>query len=291
MKIFGVIFCLFMLFFVPMAQAGFEWMPPAQNPTQTQQALQAYQQPTAMMPESHNYASGGFPAAPVEVQPLAAGQDPMSIMPESYQHHIPPQQGRNLSGSQGGLKIDPYPLRRAEGQNHPMNLSEESVQQAMAEEAHILNPLKLGAGLKTGTPPRPVQIPSASVQRSQIPRGPIEAMGQNTGRLTPMMDGEPAPLPGLANAMRNQIQPPRRAIMNYAEAVGFGRELPLSLAISQVIPSDFMHSYAAEVDTQTIVSWEGGKPWNEVLNDMLRPQNLSAIIQGNQVIIQPMARL
>lgn len=72
----------------------------------------------------------------------------------------------------------------------------------------------------------------------------------------------------------------------YAEAVGFGRDLPLALALSQVVPSDYTFSFAADVNAGENVSWQGGKAWNEVLNDMLAPKGLRAAISGNQVIVQ-----
>ncbi len=290
--------------FIAPASAGFEWMPPAQNPVQApvaieQQPLQ-YRAQKQNQIQAHANSSGGFPAAHVEAQPLGA-QSPTSILPESYEqsYQAPrqpslrsaPQQVRNLSGQ--GLQIDPYPLRNLETQRRPMELSEDSVQQAMAEEARLLNPLKLGAGLKTGAQPRPAVMPTATGRLARVPRAPSGFSGGGSrgasGGLTPMVGGEPAPLPGMAGRLRAPMQ--ATPIMNYAQAVGFGRDLPLALALSQVIPSDFSHAYADGVDAGTSVSWEGGKPWNEVLNTMLRARNLTASIQGRKVMIQPMARL
>ena len=103
-----------------------------------------------------------------------------------------------------------------------------------------------------------------------------------------MKGAEPAPLAGVADSRVQRMAVDNN---NYAQAVGFGRDLPLALALSQVIPSNYTHGFSEGIKTGTTVSWEGGKAWNVVLNDMLRPRNLTAVIQGNQVIIQPMASL
>lgn len=271
--------------FVPAAYAGFEWMPPAQNPAPVPAAQPQYQDqvaPAQNRPPMTNSVAG-FPAAPVESQHLGIAA-PTPIVPKSYQQPVPRQQVRNLSGG-SGLVIDPYPLRNLDAHGNLVELSEDSVQQAMAEEARLLNPLKLGAGLKTGAQPRKAVMPSANIGR--VPRGPYDSIGGSSGGLTPMAGGEPAPLPGTAGQMGSPATPR----MHYAQAVGFGRDLPLALALSQVIPSEFTHSYAAGVDAGIFVSWKGGKAWNEVLNDMLRPHNLMASIQGHQVIIQPVSKL
>lgn len=72
----------------------------------------------------------------------------------------------------------------------------------------------------------------------------------------------------------------------YTEAVGFGRELPLALALSQVVPPEYSYAFGKDVNVGTTVSWQGGKPWNEVLNDMLAPNGMRAVIDGNKVVIQ-----
>jgi len=273
------------------ALAGFEWVPPARNPAPMQPSVAApmpsynsMPMPAPVAPPMAPMAQNAFPASPVMREPLP----PTPLMsPQDYRAPAPmaapstPQ--RNLSKS--GLVIDPYPLRgNSQGSN---GLTDNSVQQAMAQEAKILHPLHLGSGMTTGA--KPEKMPTASVGGrgyERMPRGPI--VGRST--MTPMAGGEPAPLPGIENAYRQptRAQQPMR---NYAQAVGFGRDLPLGLALSQVIPSEYSHSFVESVDAGITVSWEGGKPWNQVLENMLRPQNLTASIEGSRVTIRPSVRL
>lgn len=289
MKRLTIFVCAIALFPISSAWAGFEWVPPAYNPMPTSPSvpMPSYQpyggvlMPAPVAPPMVPSAPNAFPSSPVMSEPLP----PTSMVPPAYNVLPPmaaptPVPSRNLSKT--GLVIDPYPLRGS-GQA-TTGLTNNSVQQAMAEEAKILHPLHLGAGMTTGAQPK--KMPSASVGGrgyERKPQGPISGrMG-----MTPMMGGEPAPLSNIENAYR-QPTPPAQ---NYAQAVGFGRDLPLGLALSQIIPSEYSYSFVESVDAGITVSWKGGKPWNQVLQDMLRPKNLTASIEGNRVIIRPSARL
>lgn len=64
---------------------------------------------------------------------------------------------------------------------------------------------------------------------------------------------------------------------------GFGSDMPLALALRQVVPAEYAFSFGRGVNPGYLVSWEGGKPWNLVLGDMLRPLNIKALIEGNVV--------
>ncbi|MDP2205436.1 MAG: TcpQ domain-containing protein [Alphaproteobacteria bacterium] len=68
---------------------------------------------------------------------------------------------------------------------------------------------------------------------------------------------------------------------------GFGRDLPLVIALQQVAPAGHQFSFASGVNPGAMVSWEGGKPWQAVLNDMLAPQGLGFQQQGNVIVVGP----
>lgn len=71
----------------------------------------------------------------------------------------------------------------------------------------------------------------------------------------------------------------------YEVLEGFGSDMPLALALQQVVPPQYAFSFGKGVNAGHLVSWEGGKPWDQVLNDMIRPLNLEAAISGNVVKI------
>ena len=290
------------------AMAGFEWLPPSQGPSQI---AQPEHNATAPMPAGQ-YQTGASQSG-MAVPPAQVMQQPLSVPPaQRTSTHMGAANmagTKNLSG--GGLYIDPYPLQQDEGQ--VKRLSAASVGQAMAEESRMLNPLRLGAGLKTGAQPQQADMNAANwyrrdgdvsyqQNRDALQGGDMAAAGTH---MTPM-----APLAGDNMTGNHDIaafnaafdrqygaNPPSAGAGYgsgapvYKQAVGFGRDLPLALALSQVIPAGFTHRYAPNVDAGEIVSWQGGAPWDQVLNQMLRPKGLMADISGNEVIIRPLARL
>ena len=46
------------------------------------------------------------------------------------------------------------------------------------------------------------------------------------------------------------------------------------MAINQIVPPDFVYSFAPEVNTGAPVSWQGDRPWNVVLKQALEPAGL-----------------
>ncbi len=66
---------------------------------------------------------------------------------------------------------------------------------------------------------------------------------------------------------------------------GFGSDLPLVMALQQVIPSDYPFSLEDGVAPDTRVSWKGDRPWQQVLAEMLSPQGLGFRLQNKTVTI------
>ena len=66
---------------------------------------------------------------------------------------------------------------------------------------------------------------------------------------------------------------------------GFGTELPLKIALQQVIPPTYKVSLSPGVNSLILVSWRGEKPWEQVLTDMLSTRNLGFSRQNNVITI------
>lgn len=302
-----VLLFLFTLSIAP-AHAGFEWIPPTESGVRLGEKITNQTRDEALTPDwQDNAPSQTNRVSPVESVPLS-NNEPTSLFPASRQERIQQQRiaampTKNLSGRK--LVIDPYPLRKGQ-LLAPIQSTEAS--KAMQEGAKNLHPVKLGGGFSTGAKPKSIPFPKTSKEaftsKPYTPRIPSINKG-----LTPMMDKEVATLP-MENASvirkpkRIKLNPkplskntmpqnsmPQNAPQQYVQAIGFGQDLPMAMALSQIIPAGFTHSFAKDVDTGLSVSWEGGKAWNMVLNDMLRPHKLTAIIQDNKVTIQPMAAL
>ncbi len=108
----------------------------------------------------------------------------------------------------------------------------------------------------------------------------------------PSDSGASATVPGAA--VKTQLykpQPSQAAVQPvsvYEAAIGFGSDMPLPLALNQVVPPGYAYSFVDGVNIGARVSWDGGQPWNIVLQNMLAPLNLEAVISGKAVVIRPL---
>lgn len=236
---------------------------------------------------------------------------------------------QNKPAGNGPLVINPYPLESAEGATHGGGMGKLATEQALMEQGGSLRTIAVPGGETTGMIAR-AKISSRydKSEMAYLDRTPASddaAMMGISSVMTPIPGGEAAPLNRVSaiplpppvpreavlsqRVSRAELAPsamPRPAIPEsypqpsvntappasgaYAEAIGFGRDLPLALALSQVVPPEYTYAFGTDIDAGSNVSWQGGKPWNEVLNDMLASQNLRAVISGTQVTIVPAGR-
>jgi len=66
---------------------------------------------------------------------------------------------------------------------------------------------------------------------------------------------------------------------------GFANNVPLEVALRQVLPPDYTFALGSDVDGGLLVSWQGGGLWRQTLQDMLRAANLGAVEQGRDFTI------
>lgn len=74
-------------------------------------------------------------------------------------------------------------------------------------------------------------------------------------------------------------------VENAEMAQGFGSDIPLVMAIRQIIPSSQAFAFEPGVDLGAPVSWQGGAPWPEVLSNTLAAAGLYARMHRDMVII------
>ncbi len=79
--------------------------------------------------------------------------------------------------------------------------------------------------------------------------------------------------------------PPHPAARPPLMAVGFGHDVPLEFAVRQLVPATMRVEYGDTVDRQLRVSWQGGKPWDEVLRIVTTPIGLRVMTSGRTVRI------
>lgn len=74
-----------------------------------------------------------------------------------------------------------------------------------------------------------------------------------------------------------------------AQVQGFGTDLPLEVVIKQLVPPTHQVVVAPGVDQTRATSWTGGRAWDHVLADALRPLGLTAYVDRSAVRIEPKA--
>ncbi len=64
---------------------------------------------------------------------------------------------------------------------------------------------------------------------------------------------------------------------------GFGTQVPLVIALREIVPASYQFAYADGLNLGTLVNWKGGKPWRDVLRSVVTPLGLTAT-EKNSVI-------
>ncbi len=105
------------------------------------------------------------------------------------------------------------------------------------------------------------------------------------------MDAQ-APVAANPPAITTEQQPENKAVgrrtiprPKVPLALGFGHDVPLSFAVQQVVPRYMTVNYGDTVDQQIRVTWEGGRPWPQVLMTVLDPIGLHMHISGRKILI------
>lgn len=145
----------------------------------------------------------------------------------------------------------------------------------------------------------PTQDTNAPPQASKpMPMEPVEAMPLQAPSESMEREG-PAKVDTLEKAASPYGQPidvvPLRPLPEdnkkgkggYDIVEGFGQDIPLYLALDQIVPPSYITRIASGIDPDTPLSWTGGKPWNTVLNNALNGTKLQADITGNIVHVRP----
>lgn len=66
---------------------------------------------------------------------------------------------------------------------------------------------------------------------------------------------------------------------------GFGDSIPLVVALDQIIPKEYQVRYQDKPDAAMLVSWTGGRPWDDVLLDMLYAHDYRSVVRDKVVTI------
>lgn len=261
--------------YTTIAKAGFEWVP-------AQQKVEEPALPVPSMP--------AVPKQDVQIMPLGEGDELAPIALEQAatgtQTEIIEQ---NQDGSMKASIQAPAPQEEA-----PLG----KLRTITTGEAQApLEPQQLR------TSDTRVEVPSASTTTKQntveditwspAPQAkdntqPVNLLDQQAATPAQSTYGETdtpaASLEPAVQAVKDSIS----ATSQFPEVQGFGNNMPLVMALQQVVPPQYAYSFGSAVNPGAQVSWSGGRPWDQVLNDMLVSLGLKANLSGNTIMITVM---
>ncbi len=237
--------------------AGFEWTPP-ENIEQDAIVTETMENP----PEASFNAPPAQPVPPVFNEPLATPQK--SSLPQSFMKAPAKPASRNATPESSDNMFQGKPLRRKRPEL----------------PTPLAPPVERGAAMDRNAKSVPV-INLFPLQDSRAAQ-----TRQATSRVE-----APANAPAQV-AYPDQESPtaPARRPKRMKQAVGFGQDIPLALAVSQIVPPEYPYSFSEKVDPGLRIDWQGGKPWDEVLEEGLAPHGLMATFADNAVMIMPESR-
>lgn len=86
---------------------------------------------------------------------------------------------------------------------------------------------------------------------------------------------------------RSPAMTPSAAQTRAGLAEGFGKDVPLRVALLQILPLTLTAQFSQGVDAEQTVDWSGGKSWQAVLRDVVQPLHLRATVGASTVRIDP----
>lgn len=304
---------------IPSAEAGFDWTPPvkpipAPSPAATPGPAEAQAPaPDLLTPEPDSAA----PLTPVEGAPLKAedfsappaeaaaslpvpGESPAPMplyspadVPAPQPAPVNPNIGmKTLTSAQPAPATEPFSApapakvetRPAEIKSAPAPMMS-SVPAAPAAEPHQSYPRRKKENAQWDQNKAAARANSQSetvISERPAPAAPVPAPAQPVAV-------RPAPAPVMTAVAPPAPKPSEDYIPSGIDATpvqGFGKDIPLALALQQVVPSNYAYKFADGVSPAQKVSWNGGKAWPRVLSDMLADSNLQVVIQGNVVTVE-----
>ena len=87
----------------------------------------------------------------------------------------------------------------------------------------------------------------------------------------------PAPVPPPI-VQTNPDDSPDTASTRFKLAYGFGEAIPLSFAVRQIVPPAVKVTYGPGADPHALVDWRGGRAWNRVLLEAVKPLGLRLVM-------------
>ena len=266
---------VFSAFFPVHVQAGFEWIPSTEPeiivpppPPPVSVIPTVLPAPSIIAAPPSVVQTAPPPAAIPAVTPITVEPPPMQPVPPIGTQPIPLQP---IEFDTPGVAAQPVPLAPMASSAPLPPVFEEN--QPVYQD--IMLPPQDRVVVADDAPMR-VENSFENVSRLRI-----EAFPTSQDLVAAPVVAPPQYFPGATGAP----PPPMMPVFGFDVHEGFGSDVPLALALTQIVPAQFAYNFVGNVDPGVRISWSGGKPWNAVLQEALAPLGYGIFVRGQTVMI------
>lgn len=136
-------------------------------------------------------------------------------------------------------------------------------------------------GVKIQAMPDISATPSLPSKSSEIKTFPLDE-----DMILEKENGSPSSVPQTLPIDKVEILAEDKMADTEEPVMGFGKDIPLVLAMRQVIPAEYAFIFDPGIDLSMRVNWNGGRPWQTVLEDMIGEAGLGLVISQKKVWVR-----
>lgn len=295
----------------PSAHAGFEWTPPEKTePVKVMPAPEMeIPEPVAVDP----VMSETLEDAAVEVEVEVEMEEPPIAITVIEEEMVEPEPVEEKIATE--VDIEDVEIVVIEEENAPeeiVNIAEEPAQEEMIEiveetnqeeviivedekdviedvvviEDDVIVEEQPIENAMTEHPQEKVVIEAMDVENSPAPIKDMPAKNENTAAQSLTIN----PYPLEEEEKLAKVEPKEVIHWNTPETFdvieGFGSDMPLALALRQIVPPQYAFSFGDGVNAGMRISWQGGHPWNQVLSDALAPHGVATSVKHQKILLR-----
>ena len=152
---------------------------------------------------------------------------------------------------QNSLPLEPLPILQSQDMDMPEDQSVKN------EQPDIMTPI---AKEEASAPEGPTEQTKVIMPEDAPDSALQNTLGGN--RLLIKAFPSEAEIATTASTIPSAAPSPSAPSVAAADVVGFGTDMPLALALRQIVPADYAFSFGENVNPGYRVSWSGGKAWD-----------------------------
>lgn len=269
-------FCVFALtpsVLISPALAGFEWTPPVQSAPA--QDLMNDDVPAAA------------PVIPVETllpalpDDVISPPDPMALM-QKETNPVPAPQPEPVMLRRKQITPTQAPSMQPmmKSMNSPETMQNSEIEESTTISTTVKEQHNEPVNLRRISRPLDIAPPPTNMER------PFENVVQDAAAI-PVINPFPQDMSSSATMPATSIPAQPAQPIQYEQVVGFGRDIPLAIALRQIVPPTFAFQFDPAINVGMPISWDGGAPWPETLQTILDPAGIMVDVRGNVVSLKP----